>query len=87
MLRIHVICVQENKRDDFRKFLDRLNIPTAIYYPYILPEQECLGKETRGKFPVAKKASKTNVALPIAYLNDKEMNQVQEAILAFYRGV
>lgn len=81
----YVISVPE--RDELQKHLKNEGISTAVYYPLPLHLQECyreLGYR-KGDLPVAEKASKEVLALPIdPELSKKEIEYIVEKINKFY---
>jgi dTDP-4-amino-4,6-dideoxygalactose transaminase len=63
----HQYVLGSPRRDELRKHLADREIETAIYYPLALHEQPCfeyLGYKV-GDFPVAERAARENLALPI----------------------
>ncbi len=60
--------IQVENRDDIREKLNKLNIPTALYYPnpiHLAPIMKDKFGYKEGDFPIAEYASKHNIALPI----------------------
>ena len=80
----HQYVVRVQDRDAVRERLSRAGIATAVFYPVPLHLQECfagLGYR-EGSFPVAEKAAREVLALPIfAEMRDDEVEQVAEAVL------
>ncbi|MBW1794979.1 MAG: DegT/DnrJ/EryC1/StrS family aminotransferase [Deltaproteobacteria bacterium] len=81
-----VIAV-ESRRDELRKFLNKANIGTEVYYPVPMHLQPCFeylnGK--KGDFPKAEAAAEKTLALPIyAELTDEQQVYVVQKIKAFY---
>ena len=74
-------------RDKLQEYLKQKGIDTSIYYPLCLHLQECfkhLGYE-EGDFPVAEKASKHVLALPMyPELTGKEQEYIVSKINDFY---
>ena len=75
------------KRDELKKFLDEKQIGNLIYYPTPLHTQPCFSHlgYIEGEFPVAEKACKEVLALPIyPFLEEKELETVVDAINSFF---
>lgn len=69
----HQYTIRVKKRDKLKAYLEKHNIPIAIYYPVPLHLQKCfkyLGYK-KGDFPEAEKAAKEVLSLPI-YIDDPE---------------
>ena len=81
----YVICVED--RNKLQKFLKENGIGTNIYYPLCLHLQECfkyLGYK-EGDFPVAEKASKHVLAIPLyPELTEEKQEYVVNKIAEFY---
>ena len=82
----YVVRVKE--RDRLAAFLQENGVGCAIYYPVILPRQECvagLGYD-EARFPEAERAAAETLALPVyPELSDAAQEFVVEKIAAFYR--
>jgi dTDP-4-amino-4,6-dideoxygalactose transaminase len=78
--------IRSDNRDELSNFLRDKGIPTALYYSKSLLEQECIKKDffTEVDFPNVKKATKMNLALPIAYLTFEESQFIKESIKEFF---
>jgi len=73
--------IRTDDRDELRKHLDRRGIPTALYYPKCLSEQPVFADHDFGCLcEKSKSFAQTNLALPIAYLNIKELQYIVRAI-------
>jgi dTDP-4-amino-4,6-dideoxygalactose transaminase len=80
----HQYVVRLPDRDAIREKLAAAGVATSVFYPIPLHLQECfrdLGYR-EGSFPVAEKAAKEVLALPIfAEMRDDEVQRVAEALL------
>ncbi len=79
------------KRDELIEHLKRHEIGHAIYYPLSLHKQECFSflnsnqPNQPAKFPVAEKASREVLAIPIYQeLKTEELDEVIQVITSFY---
>lgn len=85
----YTIRIRRNKRDGLKKFLEKKGVGTAIYYPLPLHLQKCfcsLGHK-EGDFPVAEKASKEVLSLPIYPELTNEMQEyVVQRIREYFRS-
>ncbi len=79
--------VRAPKRDELKKYLAGRGIGAAVYYPLPLHLQPCcqhLGYR-EGAFPVAERASREVLALPVfPEMTPAEQEEVVEGIAAFY---
>jgi dTDP-4-amino-4,6-dideoxygalactose transaminase len=84
----HQYTVRAERRDQLQSYLREKGISTVVYYPLPLHIQECfsdLGYK-EGDFPVAEKASKEVLSLPVfPELRENELQEVVENIEDFYR--
>lgn len=81
--------MRSEKRDGLREFLQARGVPTEIYYPLCLHMQEAFAYlgHREGDFPVAEKASREVLSLPIyPELPDALQDRVVEGIADFYRN-
>jgi dTDP-4-amino-4,6-dideoxygalactose transaminase len=85
----HLYVVRHPERDALKAFLERAGVGCALHYPRPLHLQKCfadLGYQ-EGDFPVAERASKECLALPIyPELTDAQLERVAAAVTAFFRG-
>ncbi|MCP4228849.1 MAG: transcriptional regulator, partial [bacterium] len=76
------------RRDRLRDFLESRGVGTEVYYPIPLHLQQCfcdLGYRP-GDFPVAERAARETVALPVyPGVTEQQQNAVVEAIASFYK--
>jgi dTDP-4-amino-4,6-dideoxygalactose transaminase len=83
----HQYVVRAHRRDELREFLAARKIGTEVYYPlplHLQPVFAYLGLK-EGNLPVAEKAAKEVLALPIfPELTEDEIRRVVESIAAFY---
>lgn len=83
----HQYTITTAKRDELRAHLHAAKIGTEIYYPLPLHLQECysyLGGKA-GQLPVAEKAAKTALSLPIfPEMTQSEQGEVIDTIRKFY---
>ena len=83
----HHYVIRTERRDDLQDFLKGNGIATGVYYPLPLHLQPCfsyLGYK-EGDFPVAEKAAKTSLALPVyPELRPAERAYVARTVKAFF---
>jgi dTDP-4-amino-4,6-dideoxygalactose transaminase len=81
--------VRVARRDLLREFLETRGIGSEVYYPIPLHLQKCfdyLGYR-RGDFPVAERAAKDTLAIPLyPGLTEPQQSAVVEAIVDFYES-
>ncbi|MEJ0088731.1 MAG: DegT/DnrJ/EryC1/StrS family aminotransferase [Limisphaerales bacterium] len=84
----HLYTVRHPCRDELKKYLDDNGIGIAVHYPIPLHLQKCyasLGHKA-GDFPVAEKASREVISLPIfPELTDAQVLRVVVVIKDFFR--
>lgn len=81
----YVIQVDESCREVIVAHLKKNNVPTAIYYPKCLSEQPCYaGMDFECDCSVSKKMTKRNIALPVAHLEEAEIETVIRSIRGYY---
>ncbi len=85
----HHYVIRTQKRDELQSFLKERGVMTGIYYPLPLHLQPCfayLGYK-EGDFPVAEKAAKTSLALPIyPELKNAERVYVAQCVKDFLKS-
>ncbi|HVV01098.1 MAG TPA: DegT/DnrJ/EryC1/StrS family aminotransferase, partial [Verrucomicrobiae bacterium] len=84
----HLYVARHPKRDELKKFLEANKIGCALHYPLPLHLQKCyahLGYR-QGDFPVAEKAARECLSLPIyPEMTDAQIERVSEVIHDFFR--
>jgi dTDP-4-amino-4,6-dideoxygalactose transaminase len=84
----HLYVVRHPRRDELKKHLEANGVGCALHYPVPLHLQKCyanLGYKP-GDFPVAEKAARECLSLPIyPELTDKQIQRVAEVIKGFFR--
>ncbi len=84
----HLYVVRHPRRDDLKKHLEANGIGCALHYPLPLHLQKCyanLGHKP-GDFPVAEKAARECLSLPIyPELTDQQIQRVADVIKDFFR--
>ena len=84
----HLYTVRSSRRDELKKFLDENKIGNAVHYPMPLHLQKVyanLGYKP-GDFPVAEKASREVLSLPMfPELTDAQIQRVADVVKEFFR--
>jgi dTDP-4-amino-4,6-dideoxygalactose transaminase len=84
----HLYVVRHPRRDELKKHLEANGVGCALHYPLPLHLQKCyadLGHKA-GDFPVAEKAARECLSLPIyAELTDQQIERVAAVIRGFFR--
>jgi dTDP-4-amino-4,6-dideoxygalactose transaminase len=84
----HVYVVRHPQRDQLKEYLDANGVGCALHYPLPLHLQKCyanLGHQP-GDFPVAEKAARECLSLPIyPELTDAQIQRVVEVIEDFFK--
>ena len=85
----HLYVVRHPRRDDQKKHLDASGIGCALHYPLPLHLQKCyasLGHQA-GAFPVAEKAARECLSLPIyPELTEAQLQRIAATIKDFFRS-
>jgi dTDP-4-amino-4,6-dideoxygalactose transaminase len=84
----HVYAARHARRDELKKYLEANGVGSAIHYPIPLHLQKAyasLGHKP-GDFPVAEKAAREVLSLPIyPEMTDKHVQRVTDAVKDFFR--
>jgi len=85
----HLYVVRHPRRDDLKKHLEANGVGCALHYPVPLHLQKCyasLGHKA-GDFPVAEKAARECLSLPIyPELTDAQIQRVVEVTRGFFKS-
>src|ERR1041385_8829601 len=85
----HLYVVRHPRRDDLKKHLEANSVGCALHYPLPLHLQKCyasLGHKA-GDFPVAEKAARECLSLPIyPELTDEQIARVASVIKEFFKA-
>jgi len=85
----HQYTIRTDKRDSLSDFLHKKGIATQVHYPVPLHLQPALGYlgYKKGDFPVAERAAKEVLSLPIfPELMDQEVEYIVSSIREYFRG-
>lgn len=84
----HLYVVRTNRRDALKRYLDKKGVGTGIHYPSPIHLQEAyrnLGYK-KGDFPIAEKAAREVISLPMyPEMTVKQVDAVCQIIAEFYR--
>jgi len=84
----HLYVVRHPRRDELKKHLEANGVGCALHYPLPLHLQKCyanLGHKP-GDFPIAEKAARECLSLPIyPELTDKQVQRVADVIKEFFK--
>ena len=85
----HLFVIRHPRRDELKKHLDANGVGCALHYPLPLHLQKCyahLGHKA-GAFPVAEKAARECMSLPIyPELTDAQIQRVAAVIKGFFKA-
>jgi dTDP-4-amino-4,6-dideoxygalactose transaminase len=84
----HLYVVRHPRRDDLKKHLEANGVGCALHYPLPLHLQKCYANfgYKAGDFPVAEKAARECLSLPIfPELTDAQIQRVAAVIKGFFR--
>jgi dTDP-4-amino-4,6-dideoxygalactose transaminase len=85
----YTIRVTDGRRDELQKYLAENKIPSMIYYPVPMHEQEAFNKLVRRRVPLTQtdKISKEVLSLPMhPDLTDEQIGYICEHISTFYKA-
>jgi len=83
----HLYTVRHPRRDELKKFLEEHGVGCAVHYPIPLHLQKVYGSlgYKAGDFPVAEKAARECLCLPMyAELTDEQISRVAAVIKEFF---
>jgi dTDP-4-amino-4,6-dideoxygalactose transaminase len=83
----HLYVVRHPRRDELKKHLEAGGVGCALHYPLPLHLQKCYARlgHKPGDFPVAEKAARECLSLPIyPELTDRQIQRVADVIKAFF---
>jgi dTDP-4-amino-4,6-dideoxygalactose transaminase len=79
----HQYTIRSNRRNDIQKYLKEREMPSVIYYPFPLHQQEAmkfLGHK-EGDFPVTEQVSREVLSLPIyPELDERDIHLISDTI-------
>ncbi len=85
----HLFVIRAKRRDRLREHLAKRGIATGVHYPvplHLMPAFRAGGLR-RGDLPVAEKAAREVVSLPLwPYMEPAQVEQVANAVRSFYVG-
>lgn len=81
----HQYCIRASQRDELRAFLEAASVGTEIYYPEPLHHAPCFAHLSKQSLPVAERASREILALPMfPGLTEEEIAYVVESVARFF---
>jgi dTDP-4-amino-4,6-dideoxygalactose transaminase len=84
----HLYVVRHPRRDELKAHLDANGVGCALHYPVPLHLQKCYANlgHVAGDFPVAEKAARECLSLPIyPELTDAQVDRVAAVVKEFFR--
>jgi len=83
----HLFVVRSGERDALQAHLRASGVETLIHYPVPLPQQPAFAAFTRQPCPVAARAAREILSLPLhPRSSDRDIDQVSSAVDAFQKG-
>jgi dTDP-4-amino-4,6-dideoxygalactose transaminase len=83
----HLFPIRARERDELQDHLRHVRIETLIHYPVALPAQEAFAAYRRHQCPVAERASRELLSLPLhPRMRNADVLRVSEEIEAFVKG-
>ena len=83
----HLFPILADCRDELQQHLRTAGIDTLIHYPVALPAQEAFAEYRRNVCPVADRASRELLSLPLhPRMSDDDVRRVTDAIEGFLKG-
>jgi dTDP-3-amino-3,4,6-trideoxy-alpha-D-glucose transaminase len=83
----HLFVITSPQRDRLRNYLQELNIPTLIHYPYPLHRQKAFAEFGSARCPNADLLCSRVLSLPMhAFLTEGETERVIEGVREFFSG-
>lgn len=82
----YTLKVRNGKRDALKKYLDEQGVPSMIYYPVPLHEQNAFSKyKSIQEFPVTQELSKSVISLPMhTELDQEQLDYIVSTIKEFF---
>ena len=83
----HLYVVRHARRDELKRYLEANGIGSGLHYPVPLHLQKCYAQlgHKAGDFPVAEKAARECLSLPIyPEMTEEQIQRVAEVIKEFF---
>lgn len=83
----YTIQVKANKRDALRSWLKEKGVPTSVYYPLVIDEQEAFRGYVRisGELSVARRLSRNVLSLPLhTEMTESQLERISFAVASFF---